>query len=180
MAKYILVFSPIRWSKLAERVRNSQTMPVFRTMTLRQIEENNENSNQMEVDSDKATQPGHNLNVVIRNLPERHEENIKSEVNGLIKDGLKLRDIAVESAERKPSAVDSRSGIVIAKLKNKEDKLAVMKNKSKLKDSRRYQNVFVEHDLPKHQRVLNANIRRKYSYCHKKILSKEGLPVCVS
>ena len=83
---------------------------------LRQIEENNENSNQMEVDSDKATQPGHNLNVVIRNLPERHEENIKSEVNGLIKDGLRLRDIAVESAERKPSAVDSRSGIVIAKL----------------------------------------------------------------
>ena len=34
MAKYILVFSPIRWSKLAEHVRNSQNMPVFRTMTL--------------------------------------------------------------------------------------------------------------------------------------------------
>ena len=34
MAKYILVFSPIRWSKLAEHVRSSQNMPVFRTMTL--------------------------------------------------------------------------------------------------------------------------------------------------
>ena len=146
---------------------------------LRQIEENNENSNQMEVDSDKATQPGHNLNVVIRNLPERHEENIKSEVNGLIKDGLRLRDIAVESAERKPSAVDSRSGIVIAKLKNREDKLAVMKNKSKLKDSRRYQNVFVEHDLPKHQRVLNANIRTIVKTLGKQDLQFEGSRVRV-
>ena len=34
MAKYILVFSPIRWSKLAEHVRNSQNMPVFRPMSL--------------------------------------------------------------------------------------------------------------------------------------------------
>ena len=34
MAKYILVFSPIRWSKLAEHVRSSQNMPVFRTITL--------------------------------------------------------------------------------------------------------------------------------------------------
>ena len=34
LAKYILVFSPIRWSKLVEHVRNSQNMPVFRTMSI--------------------------------------------------------------------------------------------------------------------------------------------------
>ena len=83
---------------------------------------------------------------------------MKSEVNELIKDGLRLRDVTVESAERKACAIENRTGIVIAKLKNKEDKVAVMKNKSKLKEIRSYKTVFVEHDLPKHQRVLNANI----------------------
>ena len=39
MAKYILVFSPIRWSKLAEHVRNSQNMPVFRAMTLKEAKQ---------------------------------------------------------------------------------------------------------------------------------------------
>ena len=37
LAKYILVFSPIRWSKLAEHVRSSQNMSVFGTMTLNLI-----------------------------------------------------------------------------------------------------------------------------------------------
>ena len=82
-----------------------------------------------------------------------------NEVNGLLKDGLKLRDVTVESAERKTNVSESKSGVIVAKLINKDDKNKVMKNKSKLMDSRKYDKVFIEHDNAKHQLVLNANIR---------------------
>lgn len=101
---------------------------------------------------------GGNINVVIRNLPERENENVKNEVNGMIKDGLKLRDLDIESAVRKISSTETRSGIVIAKLKSKEDKQTIMKNKSKLKDSRKYENVFYRTRSPK----ASACIKCKY------------------
>ena len=62
-------------------------------------------------------------------------------MNAQIKDGLQLREVTVESAECKTSSIGNRAGIVIAKMKNKEYKVTIMKNKSKLKDSRRYYNV---------------------------------------
>ena len=34
-----------------------------------------------------------------------------------------------------------------------------MKNKNKLKDSKCYERVFIENDLPRQQRVLNSNMR---------------------
>ena len=108
---------------------------------IRNIEEKEVSENRMEIDVDQTANSGNNLNLVIRNLPEKPEENVKNEVNGLFKDGLRLRELTVESAERKTSASENRAGIVIAKLKSKEDKVTVMKNKSKLKDSRRYNKV---------------------------------------
>ena len=101
-----------------------------------------------------------NMNMIVRNLPERENENTMAEVKCLIKDGLKIRDITVESAIRKSNnSGESKPGIVIAKFKSKDEKSTVMKSKNKLKDSRRYSKVFLEHDLPRHQRMLNANIR---------------------
>ena len=83
-----------------------------------------------------------------------------AEVNCLIKDGLKIRGITVESAIRKSNnSGESKPGIIIAKFKSKDEMSTVMKSKNKLKDSRRYSKVFLEHDLPRHQRMLNANIR---------------------
>ena len=131
---------------------------------LRKLEEREEREqNRMIVDdiviSDSINNT--NMNMIVRNLPERNSENTVAEVNCLIKDGLKIRDITVESATRKNSNKngENKPGIVVAKFKSKEEKTTVMKNKNKLKDSRRYSNVFLEHDIPRHQRMLNANIR---------------------
>ena len=35
-----------------------------------------------------------------RNLPERENENVKNEVNEMLREGLKLCDVTAESAER--------------------------------------------------------------------------------
>ena len=43
------------------------------------------------------------LNFVIRNLPEGVNENIENKVNALLREGLKLRDIAVSEVQRKQS-----------------------------------------------------------------------------
>ena len=101
-----------------------------------------------------------NNNFIVRNLPERENENTACEVIKILRDGLKFRDIAVESAVRKQNRQDDRKpGIIMVTCKSKEDKQTIMKSKRHLKDTRRYEKVFIENDLPKSQRVLNSNLR---------------------
>ncbi|VDH92828.1 Hypothetical predicted protein [Mytilus galloprovincialis] len=98
-------------------------------------------------------------NVIIRNLPESKNENLLNKVGGLLKDGLKLKDISVKSADRKTSNNDSRPGVIIVSFEISDDRRKVMAAKRMLKDSRNYKNVFIDFDIPKAQRVLNANLR---------------------
>ena len=57
-------------------------------------------------------------------------------MNALFKDGLRLSDISVNDAERRHSHSDCELGVIIAKLKNRNDKQRVMKEESRLKDNR--------------------------------------------
>ena len=100
------------------------------------------------------------LNIVIRNLPESHSENTKSKVNSLLRDGLRLSDISVDDAERKRSYTEGKPGVIVAKMKNKQEKTRVMKEKRRLKDSRQFSNVFIQHDLHPSQRSVSSNFRR--------------------
>ncbi len=54
------------------------------------------------------------VTLVIHNLPEEAGEDVVDKVNVLIKDGVELEDIKVESAERKKSYRDNIRGVVIA------------------------------------------------------------------
>ena len=66
----------------------------------------------------------------------------------------------MDSAVRKQNRQDDRKpGIIVATCKSKEGKLTIMKSKRHLKDTRRYEKVFIENDLPKTQRVLNSDLR---------------------
>ena len=100
------------------------------------------------------------LNIVIRNLPESHSENTKNKVNSLLRDGLRLSDISVQDAERKQSYTDGKPGVIVAKMKNKQEKTCVMKEKRRLKDSRQFNKVFIQHDLHPSQRSVSSNFRR--------------------
>jgi hypothetical protein len=97
-------------------------------------------------------------NIVIRNLPETHGENVLNKVNYLIRDGLRL-NLSVSSAERKKSYKDGLSGIIVAQLGTTENKRKVMDNKAKLQSSKMYSKIFIDHDKTKEQRDNEANFR---------------------
>ena len=96
------------------------------------------------------------LNMVIRNLPYRENEVPLNTVNCLIKDGLNIKDIECVSAERKQSYND-RPGVMIAKLSCPEQKKAVMSKKSTLKQHTVYKKVYINHDVPHEQRVMESS-----------------------
>lgn len=98
-------------------------------------------------------------NIVIRNLPERRGEHLVFKINGLIKDGLKIRNIEIEAATRKVSKNVRKPGVVIAVCKSLEEKLQILKVKRALKDSRSFKDVFIENYIPVQQRLLNANLK---------------------
>ena len=96
--------------------------------------------------------------IVIQNLIEREIENIKDRVNNII-DYLKIKHICVESAERKVNNDNSKPGVVIATFFTSDDKEKVMKAKRNLKDGTRYRDVYIENDVPVHQRKMKNNLR---------------------
>ena len=59
------------------------------------------------------------LNIVIRILSESQHENVNTKVNGLLKDGLKLREITVLNVIRKPARKHYQSGLIIATCKRR-------------------------------------------------------------
>jgi hypothetical protein len=107
----------------------------------------------------EVTKGSIHLNIVIRNIPESVHENVNSKVNGLIRDGLKLRDISIESAERKESRGTRFPGVIIAKCKSAEHKQAILSNKKKLRESRNFQNVYITSDKSLQQRIFESNMR---------------------
>jgi hypothetical protein len=89
----------------------------------------------------------------LKNLPvsdkEQSDSNVTiNKVSALIKDGLKLHNVQVVSAERKKTS-GSRPGVVIARLADSRQKQNVMKEKTKLKNIKPYERVYIENCLSK-------------------------------
>jgi len=115
--------------------------------------------NQRRVNANTRNDDDRHLRVVVRNLPEAVNENVMQKVDSVIKDGLKINDIHVVSAERKDSRNDSRPGLVIAKFSTSEEKKTVMAAKKNLRDNRQYSTVYINHDLSREGRNLASNMR---------------------
>lgn len=97
--------------------------------------------------------------LVLFNITEGRNENVVNKVNSILKDGVKLKDITVESAERKASNREGKPGIVVALCKSEQDKWSVLKSKSKLKDSRQYSKVIIEPHKSADRRAWEASLR---------------------
>ena len=78
--------------------------------------------------NDKENLDDRKRRIVIRNLTERENENVKDRVNNII-EYLKVKDISVETAERKPNNYNSKPGVIIATFYRYEDKEHVMRLK---------------------------------------------------
>jgi hypothetical protein len=68
-------------------------------------------------------------------------------------------DAQAVSAERKKSHRQGKHGIIVASFGKISDKRKEMEKKSQLKDSRNYKDIFIEHSIPKNQRMLNSSLR---------------------
>ena len=122
-------------------------------------------------------QTDRSLNVVIRGLPVTNNENVKTKVNALIKDGLRIRDVTCNSAERKTSYNEAKPGVIIASFSSHEDKRKVMQKKVDLKYCRQYDNVFIQHDLSQPDRILSNNFRTILSALREQNLTVRGTRV---
>ena len=107
------------------------------------------------------------MRIVVRNVPERKSKNVIDTMNGILKDGLKLAEVSVLSARRLSAQNNIKENrernhkpaVIIATLRNKEDKQKVMDNKSK--DSRKkYKGVFIHNDQSKEERLQRANFKK--------------------
>jgi hypothetical protein len=101
--------------------------------------------------------------VVIKMLEEKCDETenpeiTKNSVVSLFRDGLHLNDISVISAERK-KANGRPPGVVIATVETNEQKHKIVKNKSKLRNSRNYSHVYIENETTIESRNMEANMR---------------------
>ena len=99
-------------------------------------------------------------NIVLTNVQLQNNDNdLKSQVNDIIKDGIGLNDIIVASTERKESRREGVPGVVIATLQSKEQLSSVMKNKKKLKDNENLKQVRIYPDGPWHERRNDMNFQ---------------------
>lgn len=117
--------------------------------------------------------------IILRNLEERENENIVERVIRVI-EYLKIKDVKIVAAERKESKVSSRPGVVVATLRSAGEKEQVMKAKSVLRNSSRYKNVYIEHDIPSYHRKIQNNLHTIVNTLGKDKLHYKGTRVYVS
>ncbi|VDI19919.1 Hypothetical predicted protein [Mytilus galloprovincialis] len=104
-----------------------------------------------------------NCNVIIRNLQEdpREESNtsiLKKTVISLVRDGLNLKDVFIESVSRKKSH-NSKPGVIVAAVNNSDQKRELMKAKRNLKNVHKFKDVYIENDMSYSERRNEANFR---------------------
>ena len=98
------------------------------------------------------------LNIAIRNVGEKPGENVKNEVNRIIKDGIGIYDDEVRTAERRLSS-DNNPWVIIATFQNTNDKKKVMERKKNLKSNHNFSNIFIHNDQSRDQRRNSRNLK---------------------
>lgn len=106
-----------------------------------------------------------NLSVVVKNLPFDQRESrdnsiVTRKISELFKDGLKSPDLDCVKVERKVNrSNNNKPGLTVVELKTLEDKKRVLGAKKSLKNSKKYERVYIENHVPFEQRVMNNNNR---------------------
>jgi len=104
------------------------------------------------------TSPDISRNIIVRNLFEGRNENLKLKVAALFTEGLTLSRIGPFTVERKETK-SRRPGVVIVTCKTKANRDEILSAKKKLQFSRQYSDVFINPDMSLQQRIESENIR---------------------
>ena len=111
-----------------------------------------------------ASQPGRVRNsFVVKNLKYSKKEDedkqvTVNKVQALLRDGLKIKNVKVLSAERK-GARDDRPGLIITEVESAEQKKSIFKCKRQLRGNKVYPDVYINDDLPFELRQTEASLR---------------------
>ncbi|MES9880510.1 MAG: hypothetical protein ABW185_06460 [Sedimenticola sp.] len=128
------------------------------TSRIQAIEDRPNHTEGTSVSGSDRTDSTESCTIVIRNLVSHPIKNVTIKVKSMIRDGLGITDINVVSAERKLSKTDT-PGVVIAKCETSGQVTTILENKQKLRPTERYRNVYISRDVPRSQRIMNANMR---------------------
>lgn len=91
----------------------------------------------------------------------REESNtsiLKKTVISLVRDGLNLKDVFIESVSRKKSH-NSKPGVIVVAVNNSDQKRELMKAKRNLKNVHKFKDVYIENDMSYSERRNEANFR---------------------
>ena len=119
----------------------------------RQVENSSEEKQKPELNEKHLA-----LNIAVRNVGEKPRENVKHEVNRIIKDGIVIYDVEVSKAERRLSS-DNKPGVIIATFHNTEDKKKAMERKKNLKSTHNFSKIFIHHDQSRGQRRNSRSLK---------------------
>ncbi len=88
------------------------------------------------------------LLIIVKNLPEKTNENVVNLVNSVIRESIKLKDIKVTEAVRKKSFRHDYPGVIDAKCVSVEEKRKIMSMKSELRNSKpQYKNIHIDNHI---------------------------------
>ena len=118
------------------------------------------------------------LSFVVYDMAESEEEDVTEKVNHLLASQLKLGNVHVTEAERKPKPEGKDAGVIVAKCSNVKDKALIMQSKSTLKNSTHFSHIRIYPDKPKWQRQQEANVRLLVKSLGENKLYLRGNRVC--
>lgn len=115
----------------------------------------------LEVSSDnKRNEPfDPEVTVVALNMREHVEEEIFDVAEEMIQNALGLEDISPVNVLRLKSKT-GKPGVVKIECRNKEDKIEILRNKNKLKDTRDYKKVYLRTSMSHSDRLMQSNFQQ--------------------
>ena len=99
------------------------------------------------------------VSIVCINLTEEANENLQEKVTDLVQDGLGLRGINPLRVLRL-KARNNKPGLVKIECSTKEDKIRILRQKGDLKDTTRYNRVYLRTSLSHTDRVMQHNFQK--------------------
>lgn len=112
--------------------------------------------------AEKATQKksfGEDVSLVIMGLPQEDNEDLMAKVKDLFCNGLVCDPVPVPVAVERTRARGSKPGLVKVELQSIQVKVDVLRRKAKLRDSDRFQRVYVSSAKSHAERLLDYNFR---------------------
>ena len=98
------------------------------------------------------------VSIIVSNLPEENDEDLKMKINTLIKEGLQIQNLETVNAERL-AARYGQPGLIKAQLQSENAKIQVLRSKKALLTTKDYKGVFLRGAKSHVERLIELNFK---------------------